>query len=355
MTNDIAKSFTNPVLTPLPTDRNPSAMDIRNLKQELVANALTIASTRGGGSLGHTALCLTPDAYLLLPGAAGIAWVDPVHPGQSPVLPAVPTAAQITEANRVHKLQEEEYARFKDTEAALRKCLLDAVPSHCIDTLKDELFGYAAVTPRAILQLLITSYALVTTDDLISNTKQMATPWDPSTPLTTLWQQLRTAQLFAAGHDPISDATLKAAALVNLEQSGVFLDALKDFRKRAQATQTYANLQLDFTHADKERLRNTTSRDAGFAGNMKQAITEDKENRSPKGLFYCWTHGLGSNPKHDSKSCSNKQHGHRDESTIYNMCGGNNRIHRRYNEKAVYVAPQRTNKGRNNERAANPE
>ena len=226
MTSTITASFPHPDLTPLPTDRAPSAIQIRKLTKELLANALTIPSTRGGGTLGHTALCLSAAAFVALPAAAGIAWVDPVHPGANPVLPAAPTGPQITEAHRIHKQREDEFLHFKQTEAALRNCILAAVPPHCIDTLDDELFGFSAVTPRDLLELLTTNYALVTQDDLIANQASLDTPWDPATPLTTLWTQLRKAQTFAAAHDPISNDSLMRSALKNLEASGVFIEAL---------------------------------------------------------------------------------------------------------------------------------
>jgi hypothetical protein len=325
--------FPHAELTPLPSDRNPSALDIRLLKKELLANALTVPSTRGGGALGHTALCLEPAAYLLLPNAA--AWIDPVHPGGTPVLPNNPTAFQIAEGNRVHKFLEEEYQHFKQTEAALRNCIIQATPSHCIDSLDDELFGFSMVTPRELLAHLTTAYAQVTQDDLIANQTSMDTPWDPSTPLTTLWTQLRKAQLFAAAHDAISDDTLMRSALKNLEKSGVFLDALKDWRKKALANQTYATLKTDFTMADKERLRTVTTKDLGFVAGNAQKV-QNKENENTEGLYYCWTHGLSKSKIHTSVTCIRKMKGHRDEATAFNMLGGNNRIRREKDEKIVW-------------------
>lgn len=298
MTNTVTNAFPHPVLTPLPTDRTPTAAQIRTLKKELLANALSVPSTRGGGALGHTGVCLSNADYILLPAAAGTAWIDPTHPGANPILGAAPTGPQITEANRVHKQAEEQYFHFKQTEAAIRNCILTAVPSHYIDTLKDELFGFSTVAPRTILAHLMTAYATVTQDDLIANQMTMETPWDTETPLSTLWTQLRKAQLFAANHDAISDNTLMRAALKNLENSGVFLDALKDWRKKAAAQQTYDNLKTDLTQAEKERLRTSTSKSQGFAGNIQQQQTDNKENKDskeingPPGFYYCWTHGL---------------------------------------------------------------
>ena len=260
----ITDSFPNDTLTLLPTDRNPSAKDIRLLRKEILANALSIPSQRGGGQLGHAAVCMLLGDYNALP-AATAAWVDPVHPGVAPLIPAQATAAQISEINRQFKSDTDEFTTYKATEAALHKCVLAAVPNCCMAILEDELFGYANVSPRDILTHLIVTHSVVTQDDLTDNTNTMKTDWDPATPLETLWTQLRKAQLFAANHDAISDNTLMRTALELLEKSGVFTDTLKDWRKRAPVTQTLANLKLDFTTADRERLRPLTSRTAGYA------------------------------------------------------------------------------------------
>ena len=59
----------------------------------------------------------------------------------------------------------------------------------------------------------------------------------------------------------------------------------------------------------------------GDDGTMCHAI-------SAKGtrLFYCWSHGLGRNPKHTSESCNSPLEGHKKEATLDNMMGGCNNI-----------------------------
>ena len=123
MTTTIADTFPKLELTLLPTDRKPTAADIKLLKKEIYANAMAIPSICGGGALGHVALCMLAGDYIALPAAANTAWVDPVHPGQAPVIPNNATAAQITEINHQFKAEEEEFKVFKATEASIRKCL----------------------------------------------------------------------------------------------------------------------------------------------------------------------------------------------------------------------------------------
>ena len=63
----------------------------------------------------------------------------------------------------------------------------------------------------------------------------------------------------------------------------------------------------------------------GDDGTMCHAI-------SAKGirLLYCWSHGLGRNPKHTSELCNNPLDGHKKEATLDNMMGGNNNIASRH-------------------------
>ena len=39
-------------------------------------------------------------------------------------------------------------------------------------------------------------------------------------------------------------------------------------------------------------------------------------------MFYCWSHGLGFNPKHTGETCNNKKDGHKPEATVKNRQGG---------------------------------
>ena len=206
------------------------------------------------------------------------------------------------------------------------------------------------MAPRNILAHMQLTYAQVTQDDLIENQANMEAQWDPTHPLENLWTQLRKCQLFAVDHDPISNNTLMRAALKNLEASGVFIDALRDWRKRAPNTQTYDQLKMDFNAADKERRRQVTVREAGYANAAVQKHkqspappADEQENVDPstkaKQLYYCWSHGLGFNKTHTSATCSNKSTGHRTKATIYNMMGGCNEVHHRYGERKVFGVP----------------
>jgi len=46
---------------------------------------------------------------------------------------------------------------------------------------------------------------------------------------------------------------------------------------------------------------------------------------------YCWTHGVGTNQEHTSRTCRHRADGHQEDATIHNMMGGNTNVMRSRN------------------------
>jgi hypothetical protein len=323
--------FIHNELTPIPADEKPSFNSLRIIHQEINANAMTVPSTRGGGQHGHLALVVPPAEYALIPNTA--AWVNPVHPGPAVIYPAAaPTAAQISAADRQYKVDLEDVKLYQATQAQLKKQIIAAVPDTYIKLLKDDRYGYANVTALDLLIHLDDTYGTVTADDLDQNLAKMNAEWSPTQPIEDLWNQIKDCQRYAQPQDPISDAAIIRSALANLEKSGVFTDALKDWRKRTLATQTWDNLLADFAAADKERQRHLTTATSGYANAAilaaatealnKALATKATQQQQPPTMAYCWSHGLGSNPDHSSATCTNRQPGHNPKATVANMMGG---------------------------------
>lgn len=327
MTLNPSDAFTYKALTILPTDRNPDFNDITLLKEQIYANATTSFSNRGG-PYGHLALCFSPAEYLQLPGA--VAWVNPVHPGNAPVHLQGATAPQITEANRAYLAAQDEYSLFLATESALRNCLIEAIPYDYIARLRHRTLGFATITPRAILAHVTQQYGLVVPDDLTINERTLVLPWDPADPIEALWTQLEHCQAFGdANNGPIPDERLTRVAITILDNTGVFTQELREWRRKPADQQTRANLYLDFDAANKARQRSLTSGTAGYANAATQSKTKTTAaNKTPPndtvtGVYYCWSHGISKNPKHTSATCNNKFVNHCSDATIWDTKGGN--------------------------------
>ncbi|CAB9524068.1 hypothetical protein SEMRO_1490_G277020.1 [Seminavis robusta] len=82
------------------------------------------------------------------------------------------------------------------------------------------------------------------------------------------------------------------AAIKNLTNSGVFTDAIKDWRKMSDDAQTMDALQTHFTEADKERRRILTTKEVGYANKASMKPVNETANKvimhgSGTVMYYC--------------------------------------------------------------------
>jgi hypothetical protein len=375
MTELVSHQFPHPELTLLQAnDEKPNHSSIKLLHKQINANAMSIPSVQGSGTHGHLFLTVSAAAYQVF---ANVGFNLPTHPGPAPVHAAAATAAAITETNRQYSANLKEFQVFTSTEASLSKQLIAAVPSTYIDELSHEELGFANVSTLALLTHLDTTYGTITADDLTANLKALDRAWSTEQPIEDLWLQLRACRLFAATRDPITEATAVRSAIANLENTGEFIDALKDWRKIPDADRDIARLKTEFNRADTDRLRNLTTRTAGFAGAATQppnatpaptlaeiaaaAVAAAAAERPPPSgarglstLAYCWSHGLGPNPEHTSPLCRHKKPGHKDNATVCNMLGGCNTIHRRHSEIALMRETEQAHPNRRRRQQTDP-
>jgi hypothetical protein len=144
-------------------------------------------------------------------------------------------------------------------------------------------------------------------------------------------------QLFATdGGLPIADADCMDMTLTALEKSGVLTTGIERWRETDESAWTIAAFRDHFAKANKERLRKLTAQQAGYHGahaatapapspsataaapNPYRAIVDGTDH-----FYYCWSHGLGTNPTHTSLGCRFKKPGHVDTATGMNRQGGN--------------------------------
>jgi hypothetical protein len=346
-----AITFARPDLTPITGE--PTNSSLKLLQAELNANAISIPSNRGGGAHGHLSLIQSPANYLFLTGTD---FEPPVNPGLTPTLPANATGNQITEANRQYRVDQSEYSLYLAVERNLKTQLTSAIDSLFIDELRDDTMGFANASTFLLLSHLHTTYGAVRSDQLEANAMRLDRQWDPSDPIETVWQNAQECRRFASsGLDPISESTAVRKTLSMFEKSGVFADAIRDWRKRPDPEWTWSNLKTDFARANRERVRLLTSDSAGYHGansaaqtataaataaaakaNSAAATAPSTSTAAPTGFHYCWSHGLGKNPDHTSATCEKPAAGHCLDATLSNMKGGNNNISRGRNERPVF-------------------
>jgi hypothetical protein len=230
-----ANGFPHAKLTEVSADVLPTFSTLKILHKEINANAISVPSILGGGHHGHLALVIPPAAYLLLQGA--LAFIAPIAPGAQANHAPLATQAQIVAANRLYDQSVITFSDYSKTTRHLKQQILDAVPDIYTDELADEEFGYANVTALELLTHLDTTYGAITADDLDKNMRDLQRQWNPDSPMEDLWKQVRICrELATQALDPISEPTTIRAILANLENSGVFAEAVRDWRKKPMNT-----------------------------------------------------------------------------------------------------------------------
>ena len=357
--------FPHPILTPLATNEEPTAATLRVLHKQINENAIAIPSSRGNGLLGHFILVVDDAVYTTRAGndAANnpITFDLPTNPGPSAVHLAGASAEAIAEANRVHAIRSKEFTIFVNTEAALKKQVIAAVPETYYSILGDDIIGYADVTVLEILAHLDDTYGALTEDDLDRNIKLMNSPWNTQDPIETLFDRLKSCRTFAAATEPIEEATMIRAGLQIIEATSQFAIPCQEWRDKPRADKTMKKFMIHFAKANVNRKRTLTSSAAGYQRAAQVSGTPTKatgianldigvdtansvakhDGKTTVPMFYCWTHGLTNNAAHTSKTCNNRHELHNVNSTANDMKGGNDRIQRQRNEKQIYVRPER--------------
>lgn len=332
-------TFPHPILTPITSKPTNSSLQV--LQRELYANARAIYSIRGGGAHGHLAIIM-PDADYL--ARIGVAFLVPIHPGPAPIHPANSTAAQITETNRQYASDLAEHSLYRTVNEELKKQILAAVPVLYLALLSDDEMGFADVSCATMLAHLRTTYGTISQTELEANRMLLTSEWSVDSPIEDLWLRIREIQRFAmAGNEEITNATAIRLTLDVLEKTGVFITAADRWRETDDTLWTLPAFQEHFTKADKERRRKLTAQTAGYHGAhlavqttttpaATSAATNTGGPNPPSAradgidLYYCWSHGLGTNRSHTSATCTRKLPNHQDSATVSKRMGGSDLI-----------------------------
>ena len=150
----------------------PNYEGLKNLKDQLKANAASIPTTLGGGTHGYLGLILSPAAYATI---ADPQFIEPIYPGQHPNVSAGASAANTSTSTIVRRHTEDlrQWREFKNVNTALKNQLLSALDDIYIRALKDRHVGYMNQSIRSILQHLFDNYGNITPLELEDNDMKM--------------------------------------------------------------------------------------------------------------------------------------------------------------------------------------
>jgi len=336
------RTFTLPhdPLTALEAIGEPSPRAIRILQTELYANASAIPSDLGGGDHGHLGM-LMPNAEYILISTGGAAYGIPVRP-QVPAFAGA--AAVIAAIQEDYRRAQETYHTHRDLSNQIKKLILDAVPLDYLSELAHPTMGYSSVTPSQMLEHLVTNYGGITAKDLRDNMERLKTPWNPDTPIESVFTNGTFCRNFAnEGNNPISDETYVLILVDIFEASGVLEKAIEDWEAKPVADQTLANAIPHFKTGNRLRLikeaktaKNTLAANQAISNQAIDQKLATKETGTLtgaglKGWDYCYTHGIC---KHSGCACPSPKEGHKKEATMNNRMGGTNNLKPRKTKKA---------------------
>jgi hypothetical protein len=339
-------SFPHLVLTkPKDPSNPPTRADIDLLKEELIANAISVASNVGGGAHGHLFLLMTTEQYTTFTTVAAPGYVLPPPPGDAPEYPNGASNAVVAGMDRAQKAREDAYKLMKQVDALFKQQILATIHPDYMAAQKERLVGYANRSALQLLTHLETEYGAYTQAEISKNEKEFLKSWDPATErLEHYWHRIETCRNVATtAGDAISDQKTVRTIIENFDEAEIFPEKMLTWRDRPEDEWTYENVKAHFTKANKERLRKLTTRQMGYA---REAITTtpgvaaaaetntnqawrkeaDAELLRKHGLDYCWTHGV-CKVGHNSQTCADRKEGHKEEATVFNTMGGRNTLH----------------------------
>lgn len=321
-------------LTPLDSLNEPTAEAVRLLRRELYANVRVIPNPDHPDH-GYLGLIMKEEEYMALAH----------EPFNLPDRPEVPDYAQATDANDKSEMEThynndlQYYYDAHGLHMQLRNLMIAAIPDDFIALLGDEAHGLAETSVNDILTHLMDSYGAIDDMDLKANIAKLSAPWDPSTPIITVFTNGKRCRKFAAdGQEPIPDKAYVRLIVDVFKQSGVFKLEVDDWHKKPLADRTVANMQAHFIRANKTRRQSEEGLKSVLSANSAITNKADTSSSEFKGLHYCWSHGIC---EHNGTTCPTPANGHVKEATAHNLCGGCTFMQRPPGYQAVFRLPPR--------------
>ena len=160
---DLSNAFPTTIT---PITGKPNYASLKNLKDQLKANATSIPTTLGGGNHGYLGLILFPSSYVTI---ATTTFQEPNYPGQHPTIPAGTNAATTSAIICCHTEDLRQWRECKNVITALKNQLLSAIDNIYVRALKDRHVGYMNQPIWAILHHLFENYGNITPLELEEN------------------------------------------------------------------------------------------------------------------------------------------------------------------------------------------
>ena len=277
----------------------PTLEALVKLFRQLKRNSQKVPTTLGGGQLGYLFLVLKTRRYTSVPGSAPV--VRPVDPGNlsptpnpippGPVLrgaaaPVAPplTAGDIATQNIAHDERRRQYNECQAVEHALLNQLTEAIDDEYLRPLRNVHTDSITDPIPDILDFLQNTYGKLTTGQLKAKEAEVDdTVYDPSVSVDSVFNKVQDLQdicTLLGKHK--TDTQLVDMSYLIFQKSGIFMDSLLRWNKKASVDQTFTNLK-SFMRNEYLALQEvgglTVNNSILNQANIAQQINEIKEHQ----------------------------------------------------------------------------
>ena len=236
-------------LTPIRGE--PNADSLLRLRNEIKANARSILSHLGGGAHIHLGLVLSPLEYATIANTQP--FIQPGHLGTLTIPPGTPQHRAIT----LKEEYNEELRRFREcqgVEQAFLQQLITAIEPQYLLALRNCQTNSITVPLNKVLNYLTTTFGRVTPqmlDEWMTAVSQMG--YNPHQPINLVFNAVDNLCDYAdLAFIPFTKLQTVNKAYNILLRSGHFKEALREWRQRPPAAQTWTDFKIFFCRAHQE-------------------------------------------------------------------------------------------------------
>ena len=273
----------------------PTIDTILEVFRQLKRNAQSVPTTLGGGQFGYLFLVLKPVTYAAIQGAVNIQ--RPTDPGpftvtQNPAplatranpnpVPPPLSASDIAVQKANWEERKRLYHEVQAVELVLRNQLTEAFDPEYLQALRDPTTDMLTGSIPDIISFLITTYGKLTDNDMITREQNLtALTYNTAQPVDIIFNAIdKFADLCDIQGDPLTDRRKCQFAYVIFQKSRAFLDSLKKWNAKPQATKSYQNMKT-FMREEKSAL------EAVGALSIKESLNQVKLLQALQEHFSC--------------------------------------------------------------------
>lgn len=235
----------------------PSTQSLITLQREIRANADSVNTTLGGGSLGHLGLVCSDATYALIPGSS---------PYIRPVLPTVvtmdssATQFQIAQSNEIYKENLRLFREMLAVERTIIQQIVAAVDGKFLSAIRNTHTNKINKSIPEILEYLFDTYGDVTISELVElqNTVQTMV-FNPKEPIDVVFTEIADlADIATIAKSPMTTQQKINMAYIILQRTNTFKSGLRKWNEKAANLKTWENCKQHFRDVQKN-LRKTGS------------------------------------------------------------------------------------------------